>query len=154
MAQRKGNSSSTIINRRARHDYQLKQNFMAGIMLSGPEVRSLRTGHGHLRGAFVNIKDDELWLFNATITPTNTNKNALTEENQTRPRKLLVKKRELNELLAAKTQGLTIIPTKLITNSKYIKIEIAIARGLKKYDKREKIKQRDTERDAKRTFKR
>jgi SsrA-binding protein len=154
MAKRKGIKPASIVNRRARHDYQLKQTYTAGIMLSGAEVRSLRMSHGQLRGAFVNVKDSELWLFNANVTPTNTNKNALSEDNQTRPRKLLVKKKELEELLSAKEQGLTIVPTKLLTGGKYIKVEIATARGLKKYDKREKLKQRDTERDIKRTIKR
>lgn len=143
-----------IVNRRARYDYELKKTYLAGIALSGAEAKSLRSGHGHLRGAFVNIKDGELWLNNATITPTKTNHNSLTEDQQTRTRKLLVKKHELEELRAAKDQYLTIVPTKLITASHYIKIEIATARGLKKYDKRANIKKRDTEREINRQLKR
>lgn len=150
MANNKGGKPPLIVNRRARYDYQLKQIFQAGMMLSGPEVRSLRSGHGHLRGAYVNLKDGELWLYNATITPTHTNRNALSEADQTRARKLLVKKRELDQLRSAKEQGLTIIPTKIMTAKRYIKLEIATARGLKKYDKREKMKERDSRRDIRR----
>lgn len=152
MAKSKGGKPALIVNRRARHDYQLKQTYQAGIMLKGPEVRSLRSGHGHLRGAYVNLKDGELWLFNATITPTHTNRNALSEADQTRARKLLVKKKELDQLQAAKEQGLTIVPTKIMTAKRYIKIEIATARGLKKYDKRQKMKEKDSQRDIRRAL--
>ncbi|HUD03842.1 MAG TPA: SsrA-binding protein SmpB [Patescibacteria group bacterium] len=154
MVKQKAKTPAVITNRRARHDYEFKQKFLAGIMLEGAEVKSLRSSHGNLRSAFVNVKDGELWLFNATITPTNTNRNALTEDKQVRARKLLVNKRELAELISAKEQGLTIIPTKLLTGRHFIKVEIATGRGLKKYDKREKIKQRDTDRDTRRSLKR
>lgn len=150
---KKGKNTSSIVNRRARHDFEVKNTYSAGLVLSGAETKSLRMGHAHLRGAFVNIKDGELWLYNATITPTKTNLNALSETQQTAPRKLLVKKKELHELAAAKEQGLTIIPLKILTNKRFIKIEIATAKGLKKYDKRQKIKQRDTQRDIERATK-
>lgn len=151
MARPKSNNHA-IVNKRARFDFDLKKQILAGIVLSGAETKSLRTGHGHLRGAFCNIKDGELWLYNATINSTNANKNALSESDQTQPRKLLVNKKELHELSMAKEQGLTIVPVKLITKSRYIKIEIATAKGLKKYDKRQKIKKRDTDRDISRTL--
>jgi len=145
--------SGSILNRQARRDYQIDKTYQAGIVLSGAEVKSLRTGHGHLRGAFVNVKDSELWLFNATINATNSNKNALSETDQTRPRKLLIKSKELCELSAAKDQGLTIVPLKMLIKTRYIKIEIATAKGLKKYDKRQIIKKRDTDRDVNRALK-
>jgi SsrA-binding protein len=151
---KKSKTAKSIINSRARYDYNIIKTFVAGIALSGAEVKSLRMGHGHLKGAFVNIKDAELWLFNATITATKTNSNYLKEEMQTQPRKLLIKKKELLELVQAKDQGLAIIPLKVLTNNRYIKIEIATARGLKKFDKREKIKERDQYRAIKRTLKR
>ena len=150
---KKAKTTSSIVNKRARHDYEIKDTYDAGIVLSGAEVKSLRLGHGHLRGAYVNIKDDELWLFNSTITPTKTNQNAFDENRQTAPRKLLVNKKELHELADAKEQGLTIIPLKILTAKKFIKVQIATARGLKKYDKRQKIKQRDTQRDLDRLVK-
>lgn len=144
---------NTIINRSARRDYDIRQQYTAGIVLSGAETKSLRTGHGHLRGAFVNIKDGELWLFNATITASNFNRQALPEEKQTRARKLLVKKKQLLELISAKEQGLTIIPLKVLTKGRYIKIEIATAKGLKKYDKRQILKKRAEQRDIDRAVK-
>lgn len=154
MKAKKAAQAKTISNARARFDYELKDTFMAGLVLSGAETKSLRMGRGHLKGAFVNIKDGELWLNNATITPLITNANHLLPESQTRARKLLVKKRELAQLQAAKDQGLTIVPTKILTRGRYIKIEIATAKGKKKYDKREVIKQRDTNRDIMREIKR
>jgi SsrA-binding protein len=144
-------ATGQITNRRARYDYALGQTYEAGLVLSGAEVKSLRSGHGNLRGAYVTVKDGELWLNNASITPTVTNKNSLGEEDQTRTRKLLVKAKELQALTAAKEQGMTIIPLRVLTKKRFIKIEIATAKGLKKYDKRERIKERDTARDIERT---
>jgi SsrA-binding protein len=141
-----------IVNRRARHDYATQQTYEAGLVLTGAEVKSLRQGHGHLRGAYVMTKDGELWLVNATITPTNTNRNSFDEANQTRNRKLLVKTKELDALTKAKEQGLTIIPLAILNKKRFIKIQIATARGLKKYDKRENIKKRDTQRDIQRSL--
>lgn len=153
MKPKKAQPAKLISNARARFDYDLKDMFMAGLVLSGAETKSLRMGRGHLKGAFVTIKDGELWLNNATIQPSITNSTHLTEDLQTRPRKLLVKKRELNQLITAKEQGLTIVPTKMLTRSRYIKIEIATAKGKKKYDKRQSIKSRDTSRDVARDLK-
>ncbi len=153
MKPKKAQPAKLISNARARFDYDLKDMFMAGLVLSGAETKSLRMGRGHLKGAFVTIKDGELWLNNATIQPSITNSTHLTEDLQTRPRKLLVKKRELKQLLIAKEQGLTIVPTKMLTRSRYIKLEIATAKGKKKYDKRQSIKSRDTSRDVARDLK-
>lgn len=143
----------SIVNRRANFDYNLQADIVAGIVLTGPETKSLRMGHGHLRGAFANIKDDELWLYNATITPLITNRAHLPEETQTRPRKLLVKQRELAQLQTAKQQGMTIVPVKFLTQGRYIKIVIAPGRGQKKYDKRANIKKQDISRDIARDIK-
>jgi len=145
--------AALITNKTARRDYDIRKIYIAGIMLSGAETKSLRTGHGHLKGSFVNIKDHELWLFNATINATNANRTALPEETQTRARKLLVNSKQLAELATAKEQGLTIIPLKVLTKTRYIKVEIATAKGLKKYDKRQKIKTRDTKLDTARAIK-
>jgi SsrA-binding protein len=150
---KKPQATKTISNSRARFDYDLQQNIVAGIVLSGAETKSLRMGHGHLKGAFANIKDGELWLFNATITPMKTNAAHLDESKQTRARKLLVSKKQLDLLASAKEQGLTIVPVKILTKGRYIKVEIATAKGLKKYDKRQKIKSRDTGRDVARELK-
>jgi len=150
---KKQENAALITNKTARRDYDIRKTYIAGIMLSGAETKSLRTGHGHLKGAFVNIKDHELWLFNATINATNANRTALPEETQTRARKLLVNSKQLAELATAKEQGLTIIPLKVLTKTRYIKVEIATAKGLRKYDKRQKIKTRDTKLDTARAIK-
>ena len=144
---KKVQAPKTIQNRRARYDYQLGDEFVMGIALTGAETKSLRRGHGHIRGAYVTIKDDELWLFNATITGDAAIR--VPEEDKTRTRKLLAKRREINTLIAAKQQGNTIVPLELLTRGRYIKVKVAIGRGKKKYDKRETIKKRDAERSAK-----
>ncbi len=146
----KKNRSSTgsVRNKRATFDYELKDSFTAGIVLSGAEVKSLRMGSASLQGAFVNIKDGEAWLMNSTIIPMKTNADHLPSDVQIRNRKLLLKKKELDQLISAKNQGYTIVPIKILTKRHFIKIEIAIARGKRKYDKRQSIKKRDTDRDA------
>lgn len=143
-------STGVISNRRARFDYELKDTFMAGIVLNGSETRSLRELHGSLQGAFVTVKDGEAWLMNSLVTPLKTNAAHLPSEMQIRNRKLLLKKRELEQLLEAKQQGNTIVPLRMLTRGRFIKVEIAVGRGKKQYDKRQAIKKRDTERDAQR----
>lgn len=145
-------STGLIVNRQARRDYATQQIFEAGVVLSGAEVKSLRQGHGHLRGSYVMVKDNELWLINATITPTNTNRNSFDEGSQTRTRKLLIKQKELKQLAAAKEQGLAIIPLTILNKKRFIKVQIATARGLKKFDKRERLKKRDTDLDIARSL--
>jgi SsrA-binding protein len=152
MAKKKPNPG-VISNRRARFDYELKDSFIAGIVLNGAETRSLRSNSASLQGAFVQIKDGEAWLMNSLVTPIKTNAAHLPSEIQNRNRKLLLKKKELDQLQEAKQQGNTIVPIKLLTKGRFIKIEIAIGRGKKHYDKRESIKRKDTERDLKRSLK-
>lgn len=133
-----------ISNRRARHDYELGDSLVVGIVLSGAETKSLRMGHGNLRGAYVTVKDDELWLLNGTIN--GTQGVSITETAQTRSRKLLAKRREIEKLLEAKQQGRTIVPLEIITQGRYIKVRIAIGKGKKNYDKRQTLKTRDENR--------
>ena len=144
MAQKKPNTTKSISNRRARFDYQLEDGILAGIALTGAETKALRMGLGHIRGAYVTNKGKELWLTNATIT--GNNRIRIDEEDHTRPRKLLLKKREINALLAEKDQGKTIIPLNILTNGRFIKVRIAAGRGKKQYDKRETIKKREADR--------
>jgi len=134
-----------ITNRRARFDYKLGDSLVVGLQLSGAETKALRHGHGQLRGAYVTVKDDELWLINATIT--GSNGIPIIEDDQTRSRKLLAKRKEIDKLIAAKGQGNTIVPLELMTRSHYIKLRIAVGRGKKHYDKRETLKRRQQERD-------
>lgn len=147
MAKKKKQPSGVISNKRARYDYELKDSYTAGISLTGAETRSLREHHGSLQGAFVQIKDDEAWLVNALVTPLKTNAANLPASDQTRNRKLLLKRREIEDLQHAKQQGNTIVPVRLLTQGRFIKVEIAVGRGKRKFDKRQVIKQRDTDRD-------
>ncbi len=133
-----------ITNKRAKFDYDLGDSIVAGLVLTGAETKALRLGHGHLRGAYVVVKGDELYLLNATIT--GFNGVTLEESEQTRSRKLLLKRREINDLVAAKKQGKSIIPTELLTQGRYIKVRISSGTGRKHYDKREVIKKRDQDR--------
>lgn len=144
MVKKASNTAKQISNRRARHDYDLGDGLVVGISLSGAETKSLRRGQGHLKGAYVNVKDNELWLVNATITGDGSIR--VPEEDKTRNRKLLAKRKEIEALMAAKQQGQTIVPLELLTRGHYIKLRIAAGRGKKKYDKRETIKRRDQER--------
>jgi SsrA-binding protein len=142
---KKSNQTKRISNRRARFDYDLGDGLVVGIALTGAETKALRRGHGHIRGAYVTVKDGELWLLNATITGDNSAK--IPEEQQTRSRKLLAKKREIADLIAAKQQGQTIVPVDILTQGRYIKVRISAGRGKKHYDKRQVIKQRDEARN-------
>lgn len=151
MAKKRKPSTGKILNRKARHDYDLKDGVVVGLVLSGAETKSLRRGHGHLKGAYVTVKGDELWLINATITGDNSIN--ISEEDQTRSRKILAKRKQIDELIASKKQGLTIVPTELMTRGRFIKLRISAGRGKKNYDKRESIKQRDMLRDQRRAGK-
>jgi len=144
MAKKKPNQAKLITNRRARFDYELGDSLVVGLALSGAETKSLRMGHGQLRGAYVTVKEGELWLINATIN--GTSGIPIEESDQTRARKLLAKKREIAALIEAKQQGRTIVPLEMLTQGRYIKLRIAIGKGKKRYDKRETIKKREESR--------
>jgi len=150
MAKKKAQAPKTIQNRRARFDYELGDSLVVGLELTGAEVKSLRMGHGQLRGAYVTVKNGELYLLNGTIN--GTHGVPVPETDQTRSRKLLAKRREINALIAAKQQGRTIVPLELLTGSRYIKLRIAIGKGKRQYDKRQTLKQRDQERQARALF--
>jgi SsrA-binding protein len=141
---KKPNEPKVISNRRARHDYELGDDLVVGIELTGGETKLLRLGHGHLQGAYVTVKDNQLWLFNATIHGTNGIQ--LTETEQTRSRRLLAKRRQIDAFIAAKQQGRTIVPLQILTQGRYIKLRIASGKGKKKWDKRQTLKQRDDKR--------
>lgn len=133
--QKKKTPASVTVNRRARFDYNLGEELTCGMLLSGPEVRLIRDHHVQLKGSFVTLKNDELWLNNLTL-------GADTERNI----KLLVTKRQLLDLTRARQDGYQLVPTKLLAGGRYIKLVIATGKGKKKYDKRETIKKRDLER--------
>lgn len=139
-------------NKRAVFDYDLLEKIEAGLQLLGTEVKSIRAGHMSLRGSFVTIHNDELLLTNATIPPWQV-KNAPGDYDPQRPRKLLVRKEELKRLIGAKaSQGLTIIPIRAYDRNGKLKLEVALARGKKKYEKKEQMKARDIQRDVDRAL--
>lgn len=145
-------TTKLVVNRRARFDYDIRDEYKVGIVLSGPEVRSVRDGRASLRGAYVTVKNGELWLTNASFT---VRQQGSTEPVvNTEPRKILAKKKEITQLIADRDSGLTIVPLTMTSNTRYIKLTIASAKGKKSYDKRETIKRRDTEREAQRMIKR
>lgn len=121
-----------VENRRARFDYQLIEEIVCGMCLTGAEVRLIRDHHAQLKGSFVTIKSNELWLNNITL-------GADTMRNI----KLLVTKRQLASLARARQDGLQIVPVRMLTGGRYIKLVVATGQSKKKYDKRETIKQRD-----------
>lgn len=125
---------------------------MAGIVLSGKETKALRLGNGSLQGAYVTLKDGELWIINATIS--GFGGVVIPESEQTRARKLLVKRREIEQIAEAKKQGRTIVPLEMLTQGRYIKIKIAVGKGKKKHDKRETLKKRDEQRQIQTMLKR
>jgi len=133
-----------IVNRRARHDYEIGDSLVVGLALSGGETKALRMGHGQLRGAYVTVKDEALLLVNASIN--GTRGIVISETDQTRNRILLAKRREIDQLIAAKQQGRTIVPLEILTGGRYIKLRIAIGKGKKAYDKRQTLKKREEDR--------
>jgi SsrA-binding protein len=139
-----------ITNRRARFDYELGDSLVVGLQLTGAETKALRRGFGQLRGAYVTVKDNELWLINAAIN--GTAGIPIEEDAQTRSRKLLAKRREIDKLIAAKQQGQTIVPLELLTQGRYIKLRISTGRGRKQYDKRQDLKKRQQQRDIDRNL--
>lgn len=141
-------------NRRARFDYALEDTFEAGIELTGTEVKSLRLGQCSINESYVGPKGDEIYLYNANIAEY-TQAGGHLQHTPTRPRRLLLKRREINKLLGSVTrEGYTIMATRLYFNDKGLaKLQIALAKGKKQHDKRDSIKERDWNRDKQRVMK-
>lgn len=138
-------------NKKAFHDYHIIDQLEAGIVLSGDEVKSIRAGHVNLSGSFAHITDNELFLVNCHITPYDKayDKNCHNDEYATRRRKLLVHKRQLNNIISdIARQGTTVVPLKMYFKDGRVKVDLGIAKGKKQADKREAIKERDIKRDA------
>lgn len=137
-------------NSKATYDYEILERFTAGIELLGLEVKAARDGKANLRGAFVGVRGGEAYLLGASIPPYQP-KNTPKEYDATRPRKLLLSKSELSELAKAEgTKGLTIVPLSVYNKGRFLKLDLAIAKGKRQFDKRESIKKRDVERDLNR----
>ncbi|MEP6710605.1 MAG: SsrA-binding protein SmpB, partial [Candidatus Saccharibacteria bacterium] len=143
-----------ILNRRAHFDYALGDELVAGVSLTGPEVRAARDGHVQLKGSFVTIKDSELWLNNTSFSIKLNQKGVVGARSlDTTPRKLLASRKQINALAAQKKGGMSIVPLKLITTGRFIKVVIALGKGKKNYDKRETLKRRDQDRETQRAIK-
>ena len=143
---------SLISNRKAQFNYELMDKYVAGIELFGFEVKSLKGGHGSIEGAYVTVRGGEAFITGMFIPPYQPN-NTPKDYDPYRNRKLLLKKDEIINLeKVEKTRGLTITPISVYNKGKKIKLDIATAKGKKKFDKRESIKKRDIERDLRREF--
>jgi len=145
-------------NKKAGFDYEILDKYEAGLVLHGHEVKAARAGQINLRGSFISLRTrngkTELYLIGAQISPYK-QAGPMPDYNQTRERKLLLKRGEINQLLGKKqTEGLTLVPLKIYTNHSFLKLEFAVARGKKKYDKREAIKKREIDRNLRSLTKR
>jgi SsrA-binding protein len=141
-------------NRRARFDYFIEERFETGIALTGTEVKSLRFGEGSIAESYAAVEADEVWLINSHI-PEYSHGNRLNHQPR-RPRKLLLKAREIAKLHGAvNRQGLTLVPLSIYFNGRgRAKVELALARGKKVHDKRETVKERDWKREQQRLMRR
>jgi SsrA-binding protein len=141
-------------NKKARFNYEILKEFQAGLALNGQEVKSIKSGRIQLAGSYVVFKGEELFLTGANIPPYQPT-NAPKDYNPERPRKLLLHKEELRELIGKiKEKGLTLVPLRVYNNKRNLKLEFALVRGKKKADKREDIKLREAKREIERTLKR
>lgn len=139
-------------NKKARHDYFVLETLEAGIVLMGTEIKSIRAGQISLKEAYVRVDGEEAWLVNAHVAPYD----HASQDNHDplREKKLLLHKREIENLYAeVRQKGVTIIPLQVHLSNGKAKVEIGIAKGKRKYDKREAIKKRDAQRDIDRAFK-
>ena len=147
----KAKKETSILNRRVSFDYFLGEEIIAGIALTGPEVRAARDRLVQLKGSFVTIRNGEVWLNNASFSLAHNEKgvdNAKTVD--TSARKLLLNRKQIEKLQTEKDKGMTILPTKMLVGGRFIKLVIAPGKGKKQYDKRQSIKERDQKRDQKR----
>lgn len=136
-----------IKNKKAHFEYDVGKTYTAGVVLSGSEVKSLRLKHGSLQGSFIKIISNELFLLNAQINPYSFSNTK--DYDPKRTRKLLVKKKEINELVGLVAQKkIALVPLSIETRGQKIKLIFGIGKGLKKFEKREKIKKRDLERES------
>ena len=150
---KKTNLNTIVVNKKARFDYFIEQNLEAGLSLQGWEVKSLRDNKAHIKESYVILKNNELFLFGAHISPL---KSASThvDANPTRTRKLLLNRLEINRIKDKINQkGVTVVALKLYWLRGKVKLEIGLAKGKKMYDKRQDIKAKDWQRDKQRALK-
>lgn len=136
----------TITNRKARHNYFILESLESGIVLTGTEVKSLRKGNANLQDSYAEIRNGEIWLEGMHISPYE--QGSIYNHEPRRRRKLLLQKKQIRKLIGSlKEKGLTLVPLSVYFKGPYAKVELALARGKKSYDKREAIAKRDAERD-------
>ena len=146
MSEKQGNRDLTI-NRQASHNYHLEERWEAGLALTGTEVKSARDGRVNLRDSYATVKDGEVWLLNCHINPYS-HGNIFNHE-PTRTRKLLLHKQEIRRLIGkVRERGYTLIPTRMYLRNGRIKVEVALGKGKKDYDKRETERRREAEKEA------
>jgi SsrA-binding protein len=147
------NKSTSVLNRRASFDYALGDELTVGIVLSGIETRSARDGHVQLKGSYVTIRNDELWLNNSSFSLKINDKSHPNRTVDTSARKLLASRKQIDSLIKSKQLGFSVVPVKLLTGGRYIKLIIALGKGKKNYDKRETLKRKQADREASRMMK-
>jgi SsrA-binding protein len=134
-------------NRKARHDYNVEATFEAGLVLTGTEVKSLRAGRASLVDGFAEVRDGEVWLRNVHIPEYD--QGTWTNHEPRRPRKLLMRRDEISRLIGkTREKGLTLVPLALYFSDGYAKVELALARGKKSYDKRHALAEKQARREA------
>ncbi|MGN0170611.1 MAG: SsrA-binding protein SmpB [Lachnospiraceae bacterium] len=139
-------------NKKARHDYFIEDTIEAGISLAGTEVKSVRMGHCSIKESFIRIEKGEVYIYGMHINPYE--KGNIFNKDPLRPRKLLLHKQQINKLLGKISEkGYTIVPLQVYLKGSLVKVEIALARGKKLYDKRADIAKKDQTREAQRDFK-
>ncbi|HEX2981928.1 MAG TPA: SsrA-binding protein SmpB [Ignavibacteriales bacterium] len=149
MAEQKTTDKNITVNRKARHEYEIVQTFEAGLVLQGTEVKALRQNNANLVDSYAMVKDGEVWLTGAHIGIYE--QGNINNHQPTRTRKLLLTKKEIRKLIGkTKEKGLTLIPLRLYFKGGKAKVEIALAKGKKVYDKREDIAKRDLQREQER----
>jgi SsrA-binding protein len=153
MAREKSEGKKTVArNKKALHEYHVIEQLEAGIVLTGPEVKSIRDGKASLAEAFARVDAGEVWLHDMHVSPYDPA--SLWNTDPVRPRKLLLKNKEIRRLIGAtKEKGLTLVPLDLYISRGYVKVSLALARGKKLYDKREDIKRKDAKREIERVVK-
>lgn len=144
---------AVAVNRKAYHDYFIEEEYEAGIVLTGSEIKSVRAGRVNLRGAYARVQNDELWLFDVHISP-NDQTGPYFQHEPTRPRKLLLHRREISRLVGKLEQkGLTLVPLDIHFKQRRAKVKLGVARGKKLFDKREATAERDSQRQIERVLK-
>lgn len=153
MSAKDGQQQTVADNRKARHDYFIDESYEAGIVLTGSEIKSIRAGRANLRGGYARVMNGEIWLYDVHISPYEQSGTYFNHE-PTRPRKLLLHRREISRILGqVERQGFTLVPLRIYFKGRRAKLDLGLARGKKLYDKRDDLAKREAKRDIERALK-